>query len=322
MPHPNSAHCRLTTDNPKELDNRRADVAVAALAAPQWGVVDIAQLRACGLNDVDVALRVERGSLHPKHRGVYAVGHEYLPLQGRFLAALLACGDGALLSHRAAAAVGGFLAWRGGPIDVLVLDTTTRLHAGIRLHRTIRLQPEDVQRRDGLPVTTPARTLVDLAAVLEYRTLRRATREAQARKCVTHAEIVRTLERLRPCRGARKLAQILATGPAPTRSELEDLVLDLLLDAGFQHPAVNLPITIGGRRVVPDFRWPDQRLTLEADGAEWHDNPIARSDDAERQALLEAHGDRVIRVRWQQVIRDRPRTIARLRAAGAPTEAA
>ena len=164
------------------------------LAAPQWGVVDIAQLRACGLNDVDVALRVERGSLHPKHRGVYAVGHEYLPLQGRFLAALLACGDGALLSHRAAAAVGGFLAWRGGPIDVLVLDTTTRLHAGIRLHRTIRLQPEDVQRRDGLPVTTPARTLVDLAAVLEYRTLRRATREAQARKRVTHAEIVRTLD--------------------------------------------------------------------------------------------------------------------------------
>jgi hypothetical protein len=249
---------------------------------------------------------------------VYAVGHPHLPLEGRFLAALLACGDGAVLSHRAAAAVGGFLDWRGGPIDVLVLDTTTRVHAGIRLHRTIRLDPEDVQRRDGLPVTSPARTLVDLASTLDARTLRRATRQAQSLRLVTHAEIVRTLERLRPCRGARKLASILATGPAPTRSELEDLVLDLILDAGFRRPDINLPITIHNTTVIPDFRWPAQRLVVEADGAQWHDSPLAQADDAERQALLEAHGDRVVRVRWQQVIRDRARTVARLRAAGAP----
>ncbi len=322
MPRASNVECRVFPVSRGTVDTRREDERVAALAAPQWGVVDVAQLHSCGITDAGIESRVARGLLHRKHQGVYAVGHPHLPLEGRFLAALLACGEGAVLSHRAAAAAGGYLAWQGGPIDVLVKDTTTRVHEGIRVHRTQRLEPHEIQRRNGLTTTTPARTLVDLAAVLDAKALRRATREAQAQKRVTHAELIRTLERLRPCRGARKLEQLLATGPAPTGSELEDLVLDLLLNAGFQRPAINQAITLGATTIVPDFRWPEQRLTLEADGAEWHDNPIARADDAERQALLEAHGDRVIRVRWQQVIRDRPRTVARLRAAGAPSYSA
>jgi very-short-patch-repair endonuclease len=261
---------------------------------------------------------VERGLLHPKHRGVYAVGHPHIPLEGRFLAALLACGEGAILSHRSAAAHDGYLPWRGGPVDVLVTGTTTRVHDGIRIHRTKRLQADEVVRRQSLAATTPARTLVDLASLLDAKTLRRAVREAQAQRLVTHIEIVRTLQRLRPCRGARQLASILATGPAPTRSELEDLVLDLILDAGFQRPDINVPRQLGTTTVIPDFRWPRQRLVVEADGAQWHDNPLAQADDADRQALVEAHGDRVIRVRWREVVGDRARTVARLRAAGAP----
>jgi very-short-patch-repair endonuclease len=280
--------------------------------------VDAAQLHAAGLNDRAIARRVERGLLHPKHRGVYAVGHPHIPLEGRFLAALLACGEGAILSHRAAAARDGYLPWRGGPVDVLVTGTTTRVHEGIRTHRTRRLRPDEVAWREDLAATKPAQTLVDLASVLDAKTLRRAVREAQAQRFVTHVEIVRTLERLRPCRGARKLASILATGPAPTRSELEDLVLDLIVNAGFERPDINVPIQRGTTTVIPDFRWPQQRLVVEADGAQWHDNPLARADDAERQALLEAHGDRVIRVRWREVVGDRARTVARLRAAGAP----
>jgi hypothetical protein len=280
--------------------------------------VDVAQLHACGVTDAGIESRVARGMLHRKHKGVYAVGHPHIPLEGRFLAALLACGEDAALSHRAAAARDGYLAWRGGPVDVLVTGTTTRVHAGIRTHRTERLNAEDVRTADGLRATTPARTLVDLAAVLDAKTLRRAVREAQAQRLVTHIEIVRTLERLRPCRGARKLAGILATGPAPTRSELEDLVLHLILDAGFQRPEINQPIKVSGITVIPDFRWPHQRLVVEADGAQWHDTPLAQADDADRQALLEAHGDRVVRVRWRDVVGDRARTVARLRAAGAP----
>jgi very-short-patch-repair endonuclease len=121
-----------------------------------------------------------------------------------------------------------------------------------------------------------------------------------------------------PRRGTAKLARIIATGPAPTRSELEDAVLDLILHGGLQHPHVNVPLSINGRRVIPDFRWPEQRLVIEADGATWHDDRIAREDDAERQALLEAHGEQVVRVTWEQAIRRRKQTLARIRAAGVP----
>lgn len=113
--------------------------------------------------------------------------------------------------------------------------------------------------------------------------------------------------------------RILATGHAATRSELEDAVLDLLLKAGFKRPDVNRPLTIQGRTIVPDFRWPEQRLIIEADGAEWHDDRLTREDDAEKQALLEAHGERVIRVTWAQAVTHHAQTIQRILAAGAPT---
>ena len=125
------------------------------------------------------------------------------------------------------------------------------------------------------------------------------------------------MHHLGPRRGTASLTKILATGPAPTRSELEDAVLDLLLEGGIPHPDVNRPLTIDGRRVIPDFRWPQYRLVLEADGAEWHDDRLAREDDAERQALLEAHGERVLRVTWKQAVARRAETLARVRAAQA-----
>lgn len=125
-------------------------------------------------------------------------------------------------------------------------------------------------------------------------------------------------ERLSPRRGCRALAGIVAGGPAPIRSVLEDMVLELLLGADFVHPDVNKALVIDGRRVLPDFRWPDHRLILEADGAAWHDASLAREDDAERQTLLEDHGERVIRVTWHQAVTRRAETIARIHAAGAP----
>ena len=114
------------------------------------------------------------------------------------------------------------------------------------------------------------------------------------------------------------MARIIATGPAPTRTVLEDVVLDLLLSGGFEHPDVNKEMFLDGRKVIPDFRWPRDRIVVEADSRAWHDNKLAREDDAERQALLEAHGERVIRVTWEQAIARPAQTIARLRAAGVP----
>ena len=95
-------------------------------------------------------------------------------------------------------------------------------------------------------------------------------------------------------------------------------MLDLILRGGHVHPDVNVPYHVAGQRTIPDFRWPEQRLVLEADSTTWHDNPLARADDADRQALFEAHGERVLRVSWAQAIARLGPTLARLRAAGAP----
>jgi hypothetical protein len=114
------------------------------------------------------------------------------------------------------------------------------------------------------------------------------------------------------------LAGIVAEGDAPTRSVLEDVVLELILAGGFARPDVGVPLAVDGRRFVPDFRWPEQRIIVEADGAKWHDHKLAREDDAERQALLEASGEHVIRVTWHQAVTKRQQTLRRFATAGAP----
>jgi very-short-patch-repair endonuclease len=294
-------------------------VQVARRAAEQLGVLSLDDLRACGLARDAVSVRVRNGRLHRIHRGVYAVGHANISLEGRFLAAVKACGPGAVLSHFSAAALWGLLDWDDRHPEVTVFGMATRVHPGLRVHRTRRLDRQDVGRHEGIPVTSPARTLLDLASALPDRALRRAVRQAQSLHRVNLIQLAEVLTRLGARRGVRKLAKIVATDPAPTRSELEDVVLDLILRGGLAHPRVNAPLVLGGRRVVPDFRWPEQHLIVEADGAAWHESKLAREDDAERQALCEAHGERVLRVTWHQAIARPSQTVSRIRAAGAPT---
>ena len=297
----------------------RPDVLVARAAADQWGVLSLAELFACGLSRGAVSDRVLNGRLHVIHRGVYAVGHRSIALQGRFLAAVKACGPGAVLSHLAAAVLWGFMTWDANRYpEVTFVGPSERRHPGLRIHRTRSLDLDDRTRHHGIPVTTPARTLLDLAAQLDDKPLRAATRRAQSLYRVNVRQLAEALARHQGRRGAARLAKIIATGPAPTKSELEDVVLDLILRGGLVHPDVNVPYYVDGRRTVPDFRWPEQRLVVEADSKTWHDNPLAREDDAERQALLEAHGERVLRVTWAQAIARPTPTLARLRAAGAP----
>jgi hypothetical protein len=294
---------------------------LAERAARQWGVVSNDDLRACGLSFAAVSRRVRHGHLHRLHRGVYAVGHPRPPLEGRFLAAVMACGPGAVLSHFSAAALLGLVRWDARYPEVTVMGSGTRRHPGIRVHRTGLLEKGHVMRRGVLAHTSPARTLIDLASQLDYAKLRRAVRQALSMEIVELRELVELLSRLGERRGAGKLARIVATGPAPTRSELEDAVLDLILAGGLAHPKVGVPVVLADRVVVPDFRWPEQRLVIEADGAAWHDNKLAREDDAERQALLEARGDQVLRVTWDQAMLQPAQTIARIKAAGAPRAA-
>ncbi len=203
-------------------------------------------------------------------------------------------------------------------IDVTVPLTVRRRHPGIRVHRTSILDIRDTRRIRGVPCTSPARTLLDFAARAHPKALRTAVRRAQSMNMVNIRDLVEVLGRLGPRRGSRALTHLIKEGAAPTRTELEDIVLDLLDAGGFARPEINRPMVLGGRRVIPDFRWPDRRLVVEADSRAWHDSKLAREDDAERQAILEAHGERVLRVTSAQAVMRRPETLERLAAAGVP----
>ena len=291
-----------------------ADLRVARLAAQRNGVLSTRQLNACGLDCDAIAVRVARGQLHRVYRGVYVVGHEAITRTARFAAAVLACGEGAALSHYSAGAHLGAVAWDDRTPEVNVPRNGGRRIDAIRVHRG-RLDPRDVWVRDGVRVTSPARTLLDLAATLSPTALRRTVRQAQAEQLVNVRQLLEILGRHRGHRGAAKLRTAIVDGPVPTRSAHEDQVLDLITQAGLERPALNPRLRLDGRVIVPDLLWREQRLIVECDSRRWHGDPLTRQEDADKQAILEAHGYRVLRITWQQAV-DHPRqTIARVRAA-------
>jgi hypothetical protein len=302
---------------PQPEDSTARDVQVAQAAARQHGVLSYDELRACGLTHDAISVRAHNGRLHPMHKGIYAVGHANPTREGWYIAAVKACGEGALLSHRTAGVLHCIIEGEDRFPDVLVLGESAPQHPRITGHRTCYLPREHVTTARGIAVTTAERTLLDLAAVLPERRLRRAVRQAQFLKLTTVGSLLAILHGPGPTRGRKKLARILATGAAPTHSELEDVVLDLILRGGFAHPSVNAPLFLDGRRIIPDLRWPRQRLVIEADGPH-HDDPLERAADRERQAILEAHGDRVLRVTWEQAIAHPQATLRRVAEAGAP----
>jgi predicted transcriptional regulator of viral defense system len=151
---------------------------VARLAAVEWAVLSYEELLACGLSRGEIKTRAASGHLHPKYRGVYAVGHPKLSPEGCFLAAVKACGKTARLSHFAAAALYGFVKWDFRDIEVTVAAQGTRRHEGVRVRYTKSFDVVDIRIHTGIPVTSPARTLVDLAAILDFNSLRSAVRRA------------------------------------------------------------------------------------------------------------------------------------------------
>jgi very-short-patch-repair endonuclease len=291
-------------------------LAVARIAATAEGVVDLDELRGCGLSQRSIDYRAQTGRLHRIHEGVFAVGHPNVSQKGLFIAAVKACKPDAALSHRAEAARAGYRPWTGD-IEVTIPETATRSHPGIKVHRSSFMTRKDQMVRDGILVTNAPWTLVALAAVLSVEELRSAMREALGMQLVSIRALLAVLERLGPVRGARNLRRIISRA-LPTRSELEEVVYDLIVAGGFEPPEVNEPMRLEGRTVIPDFRWPEQKLVVEADGARWHDNALARADDAERQALLERHGETVLRIRWDHATAHPRAAQERILAMGAP----
>jgi predicted transcriptional regulator of viral defense system len=315
---PPTGVCRVSELEAHKSDTP-PDVWIAQRAAEQDGVVSASQLAAAGLNRTAIKVRARNGRLHRVHVGVYAVGHPSLSLTGRFKAGTLACEPDGALGYRAGGAHWGFMEWDE---DAYVIEITTpysapRRRAGLRIHRTRLLDPRDFTHHKGIPITTPARTLLDLAEVLPDKGLRRAVRRAQALNLAQVRQIADVLTRANGRAGAKRLAALIADGPAPTRSDLEDIVLDIVDGGGLRRPQINRRFG----RVYPDLRWPEQRLTVECDGATWHEGRLAREDDAERQARLEADGERVLRVSWQQACSQPEQTLSRMIAAGAPLRA-
>jgi very-short-patch-repair endonuclease/predicted transcriptional regulator of viral defense system len=296
----------------RQSATRSIDAVIAELAARQHGVVARPQLLAAGVTVAEIEGRVRRGLLIPLHRGVYAVGHALLRPTGHRLAAVLACGAGAALSHRAA---GAHLALRrsaGTTIDVTSTRGAGRSRPGLRVHRG-RLEPWERTVHDSVPVTTPARTLLDLAEVLPREALRRAVAEAEHQRVFDLTDLERTLDAHRHRPGAARLRALLAeagVGDDLTRSELEERVLAICDRHGVPRPRVNA--RVAGLEV--DFHWPAARLVVEADGRRFHLTAPAFERDRERDALLLLHGLRVLRLTSRRIAREPDAVGATLRA--------
>jgi very-short-patch-repair endonuclease len=287
------------------------DAAIARIAARQYGVVTRGQLAAAGLGRGAIDHRIAEGRLHRIHRRVYLVGHPVAPRFAAEMAAVLACGDGAVLSHHSAASMWSLPSPEAAEVDVTVAGRDPGDRPGIRVHRARRLRPVDVRRCRRMPVTAPARTLLDLAGVVPIRDLERAVEEARIRRLVRPRQLLDVLERSPGRRGARALRGLLDGDPALTRSEAETRLLALLRAAGLAPTAVNARI---GRYEV-DFLWRPQRLVVEVDGHAYHGTRAAFERDRLRDAELQAAGHLVMRVTWRQLV-DRPEAVV-ARIAGA-----
>jgi hypothetical protein len=308
---------RLSHDRCERAAFRR-DPDIAALAAAQFGVVTTADLAALGVGRMSISRRRRRGHLHQLYPGVWAVGHAEPPWEGWLLAAVMACGPGAFLSHYSGNELFGFVDRVDGMPHVTVTTGSHRTPRGIHVHRTQFLDPIDRRERCGIPVTSAARCLLDLASMVDAQRTRRAIRRALGQGKVTIRQLGMVLERYPGRRGSATLKAAVRLGAAPTNSEKESDVLDIVLAGGFERPDVNKGLRVAGRWVVPDLRWPRQRLTVEIDSKAWHTDPLARADDRGRQALLEAMGDRVLRVDWLDAVLAPSKFAEALIRAGAP----
>ncbi len=267
------------------------DRLIAELADRQHGVVATWQLISLGLTYGGISYRVRIGRLHRIHRGVYAVGYRTLTRQGHRMAAVLAYGPEAVLSHRSAASH-----WGIGPASWKT-DVTTphskRSRKGIRAH-TATLHPEDIDKHDGIPVTSIARTILDLASQLKDDPLTRLIEDGDRRELIDLRKLERAIARRPRVAGIARLKRVLANyrGVADTRSKLERDFRALIAKAGLPEPQYN--VVVAGLTV--DVFWPQWKLVVELDGRPYHNSPRAFETDRVRDATLQRAGLRVLRV--------------------------
>jgi very-short-patch-repair endonuclease len=291
-------------------DEMHPDERVVAIAGRRHGVISSSELARAGLSRRAVSHRVGRGWLHRMHRGVYLVGPLEAPLS-RAAGAVLAIGEGAVLSHHSAAAAWELLAPRAGPIAVTLPARDARRRPGIELHRVSRLHSTDIRRHRAVPVTSPARTLLDLGSTLPQRQLDRAVEEAQVQRRVSLHSLDEQFARYPGHRGAAALRRAMKLDPAFTRREAERRLLNLIRAARLPAPQVNT--TLDGYEV--DFLWSAQRLVVETDGYAFHSSRSAFERDRRRDRHLQAKGYAVLRITWRELKDEPEAVVAELAAA-------
>jgi very-short-patch-repair endonuclease len=274
---------------------------VMRVASSQHGAITAGQLTAAGLGRWAIERRLADGRLTRFHRGVYIVGPVEAPL-ARASAALLAAGPTAVLSHRTAAELWELLPPEPGPVHVTITERGPRSRQGITVNTTTTLPQSEVRRRHHLPLTSQERTLLDLAATTDARTLERALEHVPAS--------VRSAIKRHPGQPGTAALQALLDAPF-TRSEAERKLLRLVRAAGLPPPQTNVRI---GRFEV-DAIWPAERLVVEVDGFAFHGSRAAFERDRARDADLQALGYGVIRITWRQLTRTPHEVVARLAVA-------
>ena len=257
------------------------------LVGAQHGAITAAQLRELGFSYDHIRRAVADRRLHPIWRGVYAVGRPQLDQLGYWMGAVLACGRGAVLSHESAAALWGIVEQRGSHIEVSIPAARRAARTGVVVHRRGVLRPDDVTRHRGIPVTTPACTLVDVAPRLSLARRERAVSEADKLDLIDAEALRRELDARAGRHGARALRAALDPHTfAVTDSELERLFLEIVRDAGLPKPLTGA--RVNGFKV--DFFWPELGLVVETDGLRYHRTPQQQAKDRVRDQSLTAAG--------------------------------
>jgi len=287
---------------------------MADLARGHQGAATRAQLRAAGLSDAQIDYRLERGSLHPQHRGTYLVGHDVPPEFAPYVAAALALGDDAYVDHRSALVLYDVLdPTPGEDIHVLVIGACRRSRDGIRVHRTTRIGPQDIGVLDGVvPIVSPARAILDYAADARPAELSRIVNQAQVKGLVTPDDLRAILARTPGRRGAPLLKAVLARheGPIKFRSGGERIVLAILQRARLPKPEVNA--IAEGEEI--DFLYREPKVAIELDGGAAHGTPAAVDRDRRKDAYMRSKGYVVLRYSWWQIEEETEAVIAEISA--------
>lgn len=277
------------------------DQRIAAIAGGQDNVIDLAQLAAAGMDRKTLQRRLAAGLMQRRHRGVYIVGAARPTFWASSRAAVMAVGEDSAVSHRAALALLGLASPPAGPIDVTVTGRGACRRPGITIHRST-LAGVELLRPRGIPITSAARTICDVAATDPTHVIEELLKEARVQRIISDRELYAVIDRVPHRAGAALVRELLRdeSEAGYSRSAAERRLRRLVCDGDLPEPVYNQPLL----EFHPDALWTAERIALEVDGRRYHSHPRAFESDRRRDQILAAHGYVVIRVTWRQLVRE------------------